>query len=345
MIGQTIINVQAGGRLRVSGIIAAVVLLLLMLFLADALGAIPLAALVGVVIMIVIDTFEWQTFKWFFILPWMDSVIIIAVTVLAVVTDLATAVGVGIALQSLAFSWSASSRAKISSRQFTKRYEEDGTEVNVARYVMKGPLFFGSAELFQSRFVHMRSDPEEIVVHLDNVRVHDSSGLEALQNIAHRAALMEKKLTFIISENTKKFIDRSGDFLTSFDYVVSEENQYLVCPKTACERSCKIQRKRMCDCYKAFTGAFTKMWASMDECNRNCCHSCCTKCCGTNESCMKCVNKDFGKPPDEQHHQAKIVFARDDRVLKKFKIHSVFSSADLLSSYLPKEEELISKSV
>lgn len=113
MIGQTLINIQAGSRLRVSGLFAAIVLLVFVLLLSVVLGALPLGALVGVIIMIVIDTFEWKTFKWFFILPWMDSVVIVAVTVLSVLTNLAVGVGVGIAMQSLVFSWSASRYANI----------------------------------------------------------------------------------------------------------------------------------------------------------------------------------------------------------------------------------------
>ena len=325
MIGQTLINVQAGSRLRVAGVVAALLLLVTAVGVPELLGIIPLGALVGVVIMIVVDTFEWLTFKWFFVLPWMDSVVIVVVTVLSVVTNLAVGVGVGIALQALVFSWSASSRAKVSSRQIVERRDEhDDGPTKIAHYVMKGPLFFGSSDLFQSKFVHMRDDPEEIVVHLDNVRVHDSSGLEALQNVAHKAEQLDKKLTFVISTNTKRVIDRSHDFLTSFEYVVTDDNPYYVCPRNLkCRRSCRTQRLGLCNCYHNFTRAFSTMWKRVASCHRGCCRKCCKGCCE-----KSCLEKEYGEPDDSVSHKAKIVHLDDAQAMKKLRIDFAFPKTE-----------------
>lgn len=204
--------------------------------------------------------------------------------------------------------------------------DENGKPMKVARYVMKGPLFFGSAELFQSRFIHMREDPTNIVVHLDNVRVHDSSGLEALQNVAHKAEILNKKITFVISSNTKRMIDRSADFLTSFDYVVSKDNMYYVCPRNdKCRRSCRRQRLEMCSCYSKFTGTFSRMWKAIDSCHRKCCYSCCNKC-KPKGKCLKCVEESYGIKKEVQKYKAHIVFEKDNAVLKKLSIDSVIPS-------------------
>jgi len=167
----------------------------------------------------------------------------------------------------------------------------------------------------------MRQDPQDIIVHLDNVRVHDSSGLEALQNVALRAEQLNKRLTFVISSNTKRLIDRSADFLTSFDYIVSEDNPYYVCPNNpTCRRSCRKQRLGLCSCYNSFFGAFSKMWQCMDTCHKKCCYKCHVRCCKNNPKCMKYVEKNFGEPKNEEKFKAKIVFESDVNALSKLRI-------------------------
>ena len=363
MIGQTWVNLQAGGRLRLAGVVAACILLLTVLLVPVVLGALPLGALVGVVIMIVIETFEWRTFKWFFILPWMDSVVIVVVTVLSVVFNLAVGVGLGIVLQALVFAWSASSRSKVSSRTILTRdviaegarfgvgdkpvvtneckdAQSSGTDTEtqptftktlskyVARYVMTGPLFFGTAELFQSRFVHMREDPDEIVVHLDNVRIHDSSGLEALGKVAHKAAQLEKNITFVISANSKRFLDRTADFLEDFDYVVSEDNKYYVCPRNpTCRQSCRKQRLDMCSCYKQVTGAFSRMWGSVDACHRRCCWACCQRNCSTNPKCLKDAKEEYAPKDLAPTLKAHIVYDKDHKAMARLNLGFAFPIA------------------
>jgi SulP family sulfate permease len=383
MIGQTLINVNAGGRLRVAGIVCAALMLVTSVGVPEILGVIPLGALVGVICMIVIDTFEWRTFEWFFVLPWMDSVVIVTVTTLSVAVNLAVGVGVGIALQSLAFSWSASSRIRTASRRVVRRRapssssagkrgqgfvgggsasgefdgyadgesKKDGRDewegkpdaaaaaaavvVEVAHYEVMGPLFFGSADLFQSQFVHMRDDPDEIVVHLGGSRVHDSSGLEALQNVAHKAALLEKRLTFVVGRNTKHVIDRSADFLTAFDYVVSEENQYYCCPRDpACRRSCRRQRLGLCSCYRAAVRCLSGVSAAVDRCHRRCCLRCCTSMCRQSERCMASAREAYEDAADGDGAAKKafIVCDEDDDAMKKLRVDFVASRHPRLSA-------------
>ena len=367
MIGQTWVNLQAGGRLRVAGVVAAFMLLLTVLLVPIVLGALPLGALVGVVIMISIDTFEWRTFQWLFILPWMDSVVILTVTVLAAIFNLAVGVGVGIVLQALVFSWSASSRSKMSSRTIlsrevigtSSREAKEGTDsedpdakpptvvkkttVDVARYVMTGPLFFGSSDLFQAAFMHMREDPAEIIVHLDNVRIYDSSGLEALQNVAYKAGQLDKKLTFVISAHAKRFIDRSADFLTGFDYVVTEENPYYMCPKNdKCRRSCRKERLDMCSCFHRFTGAFSTMWARLDACQRKCCYACCLRSCANNKKCLDDATKVYGPKGDQVQYKAHIVYEQDHMAMAKLNVGFAFPVAPHHDEFaVDSDEELL----
>lgn len=183
MIGQSIINIRGGGRGRTSGMTAAIVLLALVIFGSGLLEMIPLAALVGVMFMVVIGTFEWSSLRLFKKIPASDLFTIILVSVVTVYADLAIAVLVGIIVSALVFSWQ-----KGKSIHTTKRTENGRTI-----YEIEGPLFFGSVTTFKDLF-DFRNDESHVVIDFTESRVWDHSGLEALQNITERYGQNKKKL-------------------------------------------------------------------------------------------------------------------------------------------------------
>ncbi len=173
MIGQSIINVNSGGRGRLSGIVAAVTLLIFILFASEYIEQVPIAALVGVMFMVVIGTFAWSSFRILHKIPKADAFVIILVSTLTVIFDLAIAVIAGVIVSALVFSWE--NAVKIRAR---KRVKEDGTKV----YEIWGPLFFGSIQNFNQKF-DVANDPENIEIDFIESRVSDHSGMEAITNI------------------------------------------------------------------------------------------------------------------------------------------------------------------
>ena len=173
MIGQSMINVNSGGRGRLSGVVAALALLTFILFLSPAIEQIPIAALVGVMFIVVIKTFAWSSLKMMTKIPKADAFVVILVTVITVFADLAVAVITGIIVSALVFSWENATRIRA-----RKRNKEDGTKV----YEIYGPLFFGSITAFNSKF-DIKNDPEKIEIDFIESRVSDHSGVEAIQNI------------------------------------------------------------------------------------------------------------------------------------------------------------------
>ena len=184
MIGQSMINIRGGGRGRLSGISAALFLLIALLFAAPLVEMIPLAALVGVMFMVVIGTFEWSSFRIIRKIPKMDAFIIILVSAVTVFEDLAVAVLVGIIVSALAFAWEHGKKihAKIS-------VDEYGTKV----YHLESALFFGSAQSFKELF-DFANDPKDVVIDFENARVYDHSGIEAINNVTERYANQGKFL-------------------------------------------------------------------------------------------------------------------------------------------------------
>jgi SulP family sulfate permease len=176
MIGQSIINIKAGGRTRLSGTVAAVTLLLFILFAAPFIEQIPIAALVGVMFMVVIGTFAWSSFRILPKIPRMDAFVLILVSSLTVIFDLAIAVISGVIVSALVFSWENAKR--IRARKFMR---EDGTKV----YEIWGPLFFGSIQAFNSKF-DVANDPQNVEIDFLESRVADHSALEALFNLVEK---------------------------------------------------------------------------------------------------------------------------------------------------------------
>jgi len=176
MIGQSIINIKGGGRGRLSGIVAAVMLLIFILFAAPLIEQVPIAALVGVMFMVVIGTFAWSSFRIMNKIPRADLFVLILVSGLTVVFDLAIAVIAGVIVSALVFSWENAKRIRA-----RKRMKDDGTKV----YEIWGPLFFGSITAFNDKF-DVKNDPQNIEIDFVESRVSDHSALEAIFNLVEK---------------------------------------------------------------------------------------------------------------------------------------------------------------
>ena len=185
MIGQSIINVNSGGRGRLSGITAAIALLAFILFAAPLIEQIPIAALVGVMFMVVVGTFAWSSFRIIRKIPISDAVVLIVVSAITVWQDLAIAVIVGVIISALVFAWK--NAIMIRAR---KRIKENGTKV----YEIWGPLFFGSVQNFNSKF-DIKNDPATIEIDFIESKVNDHSGIEAIDNVVKKYVKAGKKVT------------------------------------------------------------------------------------------------------------------------------------------------------
>ena len=184
MIGQSMINVKSGGRTRVSALSAALFLLLFIVAASGPIEQIPLAALVGVMLMVVIGTFAWRSLQMTFRIPRPDALVVVTVTVVTVWQDLAVAVIVGVIVSALVFAWQQATHMRI------ERTEEEG---DAKVYHVAGPLFFGSAQSFAGLF-SPRADPGRVVIDFKGSRVFDHSGLAAIDALAARYAARGKDL-------------------------------------------------------------------------------------------------------------------------------------------------------
>lgn len=184
MIGQSIINVSSGGRSRLSGIVAALGLISFILFGSSLIEKVPMGALVGLMFMVCIGTFEWGSFRILNKIPKSDALIIFIVTSLTVVFDLAIAVGVGVVIAALVFAWD--NALRIRARKFVD-------EKGVKHYEIFGPLFFGSIAAFHEKF-DPSGDPIEVIVDFKESRVVDHSALEALNLLTERYSKLNKTI-------------------------------------------------------------------------------------------------------------------------------------------------------
>jgi len=176
MIGQSIINVDSGGRGRLSGVVAAIALLCFVLFGAPLIEQIPIAALVGVMFMVVIGTFAWSSFRILRKIPLSDAIVLIAVSGITVWKDLAVAVIAGVIISALVFAWKNATMIRA-----RKRMQKDGTKT----YEIWGPLFFGSIQNFNSKF-DIKNDPSKVEIDFIESRVTDHSALEAIFNLVNK---------------------------------------------------------------------------------------------------------------------------------------------------------------
>ena len=205
MIGQSLINVNSGGRGRLSGATAAVCLLLFVLFLAPVIERVPMAALVGVMFMVVIGTFEWASLKMFRRMPLSDVAVMILVTTYTVVMhDLAGAVILGVIVSALVFAWQHATHifADI-------KYNEFGSKI----YQLHGPLYFASAGSFQKLF-DLAGDPADVVIDFYYTRVYDQSGLEAIHRLTEKYESHGKRLHLThLSDECRRLLARAGDMV------------------------------------------------------------------------------------------------------------------------------------
>jgi SulP family sulfate permease len=184
MIGQSMINVNSGGRSRLSSATAAISLLIFIMFGSAFIEGIPLAALVGVMFMVVIGTFEWESLSLGKKVPFKDILIIIIVAVITVLHDLALAVIVGIIISALIFAWEKGKRISAEIK-----IDEDGCKI----YMLEGPLFFGSAANFKDIF-DVQNDPKVVKIDFVKSSVRDHSAIEAINNITDKYKQAGKKL-------------------------------------------------------------------------------------------------------------------------------------------------------
>ncbi len=204
MIGQSIINYTSGGLGRLSGIVASIGLILLVATLTDLLNIIPVAILVGIMFMVAIGTFEWSSFGRITKMPKSDAFVLVTVTGITIVADLAIAVISGVIISALVFAWK---HAKVTAR--THR-EDDGTKI----YDFDGPLFFGSVTAFNDNF-DIKHDPESVILDFKDARVMDISGVEAIDAITKKYKEAGKKLTIRhLSSDCKKILKDAGPFCT-----------------------------------------------------------------------------------------------------------------------------------
>ncbi|WP_413587064.1 SulP family inorganic anion transporter [Bdellovibrio sp. HCB274] len=216
MIGQSIINVTSGARARVSGIVAGSALLCFILFAAPLIERVPVATLVGLMFMVSIGTFEWTSFRILHRIPKADAAVLIIVTSLTVIFDLAIAVVVGVIVSSLVFAWQ--SAIRIRARKFV---DADG----VKHYEIWGPLFFASTANFQEKF-DLQNDPKEVIIDFKDSRIADHSGIEAVQKVTERYAKLGKRVRLRhLSEDCRKLLNKAG---TMVEVNVMEDPTYTV---------------------------------------------------------------------------------------------------------------------
>lgn len=208
MIGQSMINVKSGGRTRVAGIAAAIFLLLFILVGAPLIEQIPLAALVGVMFMVVIGTFAWNSLTILRKVPFTDAFVILLVTVVTVMEDLAVAVVVGVIVSALAYAWNNARRIHA-----TKYVTPEGAQV----YQIQGPLFFGSTDGFMELF-NVDGDPSRVIVDFADSRVVDQSALQAIEAIAGRYEAAGKRLELRhLSRDCHRLLSKAGHLVVDSD--------------------------------------------------------------------------------------------------------------------------------
>ncbi|OBQ55791.1 SulP family inorganic anion transporter [Tamlana sp. s12] len=201
MIGQTVINIKAGGRGRLSGIMMAVTLLTFILFTDKLIEQVPIAALIGVMFMMVIETFAWSSFRIMRKIPKSDAVVLIVVSAVTVIFDLAIAVFVGVIISALAFAWENAKRIRA-----RKRMRKDGTKV----YEIWGPLFFGSITAFNEKF-DVKNDPDKVEIDFVESRVSDHSAMEAIFNLVNKYEAAGKQIKLKhLSEDCKLLLYKSN---------------------------------------------------------------------------------------------------------------------------------------
>ena len=204
MIGQSMINVNSGGHQRLSGISAALFLLMFIMFASGLIEMIPMAALVGVMFIVVMGTFEWSSLRIIGKIPKTDAFVLVLVSAVTVFTDLAVAVVVGVIVSALFFAWEHASHINVTSYD-----DKNGSRV----YELNGPLFFGSVQNFLELF-NPADDPDDVIIEFQNSRVADHSAIEAIDNLAEKYIKAGKKLHLRhLSPECKVLLTKAGDLV------------------------------------------------------------------------------------------------------------------------------------
>jgi len=216
MIGQSMINVNSGGRQRLSGVSAALFLLMFILFASPLIERIPMAALVGVMFVVVLATFEWSSLRIMGKIPATDAFVLITVSAVTVLTDLAIAVVVGVIISALVFAWEHAKHININSYD-----DEKGSRV----HELNGPLFFGSVKNFLELF-NPEDEPDDVIIEFQNSRVADHSAIEAIDNLAERYIKAGKTLHLRhLSEECRQLLKKAGSLV---EVNVMEDPRYHV---------------------------------------------------------------------------------------------------------------------
>ncbi len=217
MIGQSLINISNGARARLSGIVAAVALLAFVMFGADLIEQLPMAALTGLMIMVSIGTFEWASLKMFNKMPKSDVFVMVVVTLVTVfLHNLALAVLIGVIIAALVFAWDNAKRIRA-----RKSVDEKG----IKHYEIYGPLFFGSVTAFNEKF-DILNDPDEVIIDFKESRVVDMSAIEALNKITERYLKVGKKVHLRhLSPDCQKLLKNADKII---DVNVIEDPNYKV---------------------------------------------------------------------------------------------------------------------
>lgn len=215
MIGQSLINISSGARARLSGIVASIMLLVFIMFGANVIEKLPIAALTGLMIMVSIGTFEWASFRTFRRMPKSDIFVMIVVTLVTVIMhDLAAAVIIGVIISALVFAWDNAKRIRA-----RKNIDEDG----IKHYEIYGPLFFGSITAFNEKF-DVLNDPDEVIIDFAESRVVDMSAIEALNKITERYQKVGKKVHLKhLSRDCQKLLQNAEEII---DVNVLEDPTY-----------------------------------------------------------------------------------------------------------------------
>ena len=215
MIGQSMINVNSGGRQRLSGVAAALFLLMFIMVASPLIERIPMAALVGVMFVVVIATFEWSSLRIMGRIPATDAFVLVLVSAVTVFTDLAIAVVVGVIVSALVFAWEHAKHIHINS------YDAQGSRV----HELNGPLFFGSVKNFLELF-NPENDPDDVIIEFQNSRVADHSAIEAIDTLAERYIRAGKTLHLRhLNDECRQLLKKAGDLV---EVNVMEDPRYHV---------------------------------------------------------------------------------------------------------------------
>lgn len=203
MIAQTFVNVNAGSRTRLAGVIGALTILVIILVGAPFIEMVPMAALTGVMMMVAISTFKWSSFKILNKMPKSDIFVMLVVTIITIVLhNLALAVLAGVVISALVFAWESAKRIRA-----RKYIDANGTKV----YELFGPLFFGSVTAFTEKF-DPESDPDQVVIDFAESSLSDMSAMEALHKLTQKYQDQGKTLTLVnLSEDCKRMIDKAAE--------------------------------------------------------------------------------------------------------------------------------------